>query len=75
MSANLELRAKLRLRANALVNQYMESAMPPSRGDFVEMVQNALIDASILGCELALQELYSLSGLDRSHAKKGGLGE
>lgn len=68
MSANLELRAKLRWRANALVNKYMESAMPPARADFVELVHNALIEASMLGCELAVQELYSLSGLDRSPA-------
>lgn len=68
MSANLELRAKLRLRSNTLVNKYMESAMPPSRADFVELVHNALIEASMLGCELAVHELYSLSGLDRSPA-------
>lgn len=68
MSANLELRAKLRLRANTLVNKYMESAMPPSRADFVELIHNALIEASMLGCELAVHELYSLSGLDRNHA-------
>lgn len=68
MSANLVLRGKLRLRANALVNKYMESAMPPSRADFVEMVHEALIEASMLGCEVAVEELCQLSGLNRSEA-------
>ena len=66
MKPGTELRAKLRLRANVLVNEYIKSAM--SRADFVELVHDALLEASALGMEMTVHGLYELSGLNRSHA-------
>jgi hypothetical protein len=75
----LVLKSKLRMRAYEAYHQYRHyvqdsgderaaDRLLADRQQFVKIMYEALVEASILGCAAAVHGLYELAGLDRNEA-------
>jgi hypothetical protein len=74
------LRLKLRMRAYEAYNQYRHyvkasgderanDRLLADRERFVEIMSEALLEASMLGCEAAVNGLYDLAGIKKDGQK------
>ena len=68
--SEVALRARLRIRANEIVGDYLASKPPMARDVFLDIVHAALFEAAMIGVKEALDGVYKLAGLEEEGKPK-----